>query len=131
MDHFSQLGSNLSDAKGEEPMNDSSSMRGFVRIDPDVEATTDHTTLRNFQSQFLENRLGQKCLTAEIEYLRQYGMNLMNRTVTDVTFISTPNSTKSEGDKRDHEVHQLLKKHSAFRKKMHLGMENLSITPMF
>jgi IS5 family transposase len=123
--YFMQQWYGLSDPAMEDGLYDSESMRRFARIDLEVDAVPDETTILNFRHLLEKQALTKKIFEKTQRYLTEKGLLLREGTIVDATIINAPPSTKNRDHARDKEMKHTKKGNQwYFGMKAHVGTDS-------
>ena len=122
--HFLQQFFNLSDPATEDALHDSISMARFARVNPEVGAVPDESTILRFRHLLEREGLGVAIFEAINAHLGERELIVRSGTIVDATLIEAPPSTKNGAKARDPEMRQTRKgRQWYFGMKLHVGTD--------
>lgn len=118
---------NFSDEMAEDMIQDSASLRRFVKIDLMSERVPDATTLGDFRKLLTDNELCGRMFEQLNAILRSKGIMMQGASIVDASIVDAPSSTKNRDRARDPEM-GITKKGNNYRfgLKYHTGVDAMS-----
>ena len=118
----------LSDPQAEDAIDDSASLRRFVRVELGDEVGPDETTLLRLRQRLEQHGLTQAIFNSITGVLEERRLLLRAGTIVDATIIAAPSSTKHASATRDPELKPTRKGGNwHFGMKRHIGADQRGI----